>query len=106
MAGQYAEQRDAGDGAEDQCGQGGAQGNAAIAAQVSKVSAKEGGQTEHEQVAGDGQQDVAEYREGQADRDPCAIRRNRGAAQPGNQGQHRDGFGHEGEQGVVAGQCI
>ncbi|MNC34848.1 hypothetical protein D3C75_833040 [compost metagenome] len=106
MAGQHAEQSDAGDGAQQQCGQGWAQGLVAIGAQVGQVGAEEGSQAEHEQVGGDCQQDVAEYRECQAEGDPAAIRCGGSTAQPGDQGQYRERFGQQGEQGVVAGQCI
>ena len=73
MPGEHAEQGDAGDRAQQQGGQGGAQGLAAIGAQVGQVGAEESGQAEHEQVGGDGQEDVAEYRETQANADPAAI---------------------------------
>lgn len=73
VAGEYAKQADPGNGAERQRGRGRAQGYAAIGAQVGQVGAEEGDQAEHEQVGGYGQQDVAQYREGQADRDPLSI---------------------------------
>ncbi|MNH22739.1 hypothetical protein D3C79_826090 [compost metagenome] len=70
------------------------------------MRAEESCQAKHEQVLGHCQQDVAEYRKAQANGDPAAILGGRCVVQPGDHCHYRNGLGQQGEQGVVAGQCI